>query len=297
MDMSARHWIDGEFVGQPTVDSIDPASGERVGRLPTAAGRRREAAVTAARRAFDRSDWAAAPRLRQKVLLHWAAALEDRKEELAQLLTRDNGKAIAQSRGEMAGSISEILYYAGLARHIPGHVLEPEPGVLSTMIREPAGVAGHHRAMERARRAAGARHRPGAGRWLHRGSEARRADGRSSTPVMMQPLLDAPDLPSGVINVIAETGHAGGQLLAASHDVDVLSFTGSTSTGKEIMRTAADSVKKLSLELGGKSACLVFADADIAAVAPKLAAAATIISGQQCTAARRVLVTPRSSRR
>ena len=68
------------------------------------------------------------------------------------------------------------------------------------------------------------------------------------------------------------------------------SFTGSTSTGKAIMRTAADSVKKLSLELGGKSACLVFADADIAAVAPKLAAAATIISGQQCTAARRVLV-------
>ena len=289
MDVTARHWINGDEVGNPTVDSIDPATGDRIGRFADGGRAEAEAAIASARRAFDRSDWSASPRLRQRVLLHWAAELEARKEELAELLTRDNGKAIAQSRGEMAGSISEILYYAGLARHIPGHVLEPEPGVLSTMLREAAGVAGiivpwNAPAVLLVRAIAPA---------LAVGCSVvlkPAAQTAVFNAAIMEPLLRAPELPRGVVNVIAETGHAGAQLLAASHDVDVLSFTGSTSTGKEIMRTAADSVKKLSLELGGKSCCLVFEDADAAAIAPRLAAAATIISGQQCTAARRVLV-------
>jgi betaine-aldehyde dehydrogenase len=289
MDFTARHWIDGDEVGDPTVDSIDPATGDRLGRLADGGRAEAEAAIGAARRAFDRNEWSASPRLRQRVLLHWAAKLEARKEELAQLLTRDNGKAIAQSRGEMAGSISEILYYAGLARHIPGHVLEPEPGVLSTMIREAAGVAGiivpwNAPAVLLVRAIAPAL---AAGCTVVLKPAAQTAIFNAA---IMEPLLRAPELPRGVVNVIAETGHAGGQLLASSHEVDVLSFTGSTATGKEIMRTAADSVKKLSLELGGKSPCLVFEDADVAAIAPRLAAAATIISGQQCTAARRVLV-------
>jgi betaine-aldehyde dehydrogenase len=289
MDVTARHWIDGDEVGNPTVDSIDPATGDCVGRFADGGRAEAEAAIASARRAFDCSDWSASPRLRQLVLLHWAAELEARKEELAQLLTRDNGKAIAQSRGEMAGSISEILYYAGLARHIPGHVLEPEPGVLSTMLREAAGVAGiivpwNAPAVLLVRALAPA---------LAVGCSVvlkPAAQTAVFNAAIMEPLLRAPELPRGVVNVIAETGHAGAQLLAASHEVDVLSFTGSTSTGKEIMRAAADSMKKLSLELGGKSPCLVFEDADVAAIAPRLAAAATIISGQQCTAARRVLV-------
>ena len=289
MDIVARHWIDGNEVGDPTVDSIDPATGDRVGRFADGGRAEAEAAIAAARRAFDRSDWSASPRLRQSVLLHWAAQLETRKEELAQLLTRDNGKVIAQSRGEMAGSISEILYYAGLARHIPGHVLEPEPGVLSTMLREAAGVAGiivpwNAPAVLLVRAIAPA---------LAAGCSVVLKPAAQTvvfSAAMMEPLVRAPGLPRGIVNVISETGHAGAQLLAASHDVDVLSFTGSTATGKEIMRVAADSMKKLSLELGGKSCCLVFEDADVAAIAPRLAAAATIISGQQCTAARRVLV-------
>lgn len=289
MEIVARHWIDGEGAGEPTVDSIDPATGECVGRFADGGGAEATAAINAARRAFDRSDWSASPRLRQTVLLHWAAALEERKEDLAQLLTRDNGKAIAQSRGEIAGSISEILYYAGLARHLPGRVLEPEPGVLSTMVREAAGVAGiivpwNAPAVLLVRALAPAL---AVGCTVVMKPAAQTAVFNAA---IMAPLLGAPGLPRGVVNMIAETGHAGSRLLAASHDVDVLSFTGSTSVGKEIMRNAADSMKKLSLELGGKSACLVFDDADIAAVAPKLAAAATIISGQQCTAARRVLV-------
>jgi acyl-CoA reductase-like NAD-dependent aldehyde dehydrogenase len=107
---------------------------------------------------------------------------------------------------------------------------------------------------------------------------------------MLEPLFALPGLPAGAVNLFAESGHAGAAHLVASPRVDVLSFTGSTATGQRIMRDCAATMKKLSLELGGKSCCLVFEDADIAAIAPKLAAAATIISGQQCTAARRVLV-------
>ncbi|MFM0199401.1 aldehyde dehydrogenase family protein [Paraburkholderia fungorum] len=90
---------------------------------------------------FDRTTWAQDARLRQNVLLDWATALDAKREELATLMARENGKAIAQARGEIGAAISEVRYYAGLARHLPGHVLEPEPGTISTMLREAAGVA------------------------------------------------------------------------------------------------------------------------------------------------------------
>ncbi|MGU3421829.1 aldehyde dehydrogenase family protein [Methylobacterium sp. D54C] len=289
MDGNAHHWIDGERFGSLAAESLDPADGSLVGRIADGGLGEAQAAVAAARRAFDRGLWAASPRLRQQVLLHWAAALDADRERLAELLTRDNGKAIAQSRGEIGGAISEVLYYAGLARHIPGHVLEPEPGVLSTMLREPAGVAGiivpwNAPAVLLVRSLAPA---------LAAGCTAivkPAAQTAVFNAALLAPLLAAPGLPAGAVNVIVETRHAGAEHLSVSHDVDVLSFTGSTATGKAIMRAAADSMKKLSLELGGKSACLVFPDAGIDAVAGKIAAAATIISGQQCTAARRVLV-------
>src|SRR4051794_37230827 len=225
MDVTARHWIDGQEVGDPTMDSIDPATGDRVGSFADGGETEVQAAIMAARHAFDRSDWSASPRVRQRVLLHWAAELEARKEELAQLLTRDNGKVISQSRGEMAGSISEILYYAGLARHIPGHVLEPEPGVLSTVSREAAGVAGiivpwNAPAVLLVRAIAPAL---AAGCTVVLKPAAQTAVFNAA---MMESLLRAPELPRGVVNVIVETAHAGAQLLATSNDVDVLSFTG-----------------------------------------------------------------------
>ncbi len=285
----AQHWIDGAAVGTPDLTSLDPATGAVLGRFADGGATEAGAAIAAARRAFDHGLWAASPRLRQRVLLDWAAALQAQAGSLAELLTRDNGKVVAQARGEIAATISEIEYYAGLARHIPGHVLEPEPGVLSTVLREPAGVAGiivpwNAPAVLLAR---------ALGPALAAGCTVVVKPAAQTTlfnAALLAPLLTHPQLPAGAVNVFSEAGHAGASLLATSHDVDAICFTGSTAIGKTIMRDAADSMKKLSLELGGNSACLVFADADIDAVAPQLAAAATIISGQQCTAARRVLV-------
>lgn len=286
----ARHFIDGQWCDDGQwADSRDPANGELIGRFADGGEAQAQEAVNAAVRAFANPQWSQNPRLRQQVMLDWAAALKSREDELTILLTRENGKTMAQSRGEIGGAISEILYYAGLARHNPGHVLEVAPGEFSTMLREPAGVAAliipwNAPAVLLVRALAPA---------LAAGCSCVVKPAPQTAlfnAAFLAPLLELPSLAAGVVNLFAETGHAGAAFLVATPKVDVLSFTGSTATGTRIMQDAAPTMKKLSLELGGKSCCLVLEDADIGAVAMKLAAAATIISGQQCTAARRVLV-------
>jgi betaine-aldehyde dehydrogenase len=290
--LETQHLIDGQWL--PSADgargaSTDPSSGDLIGHFSDGGVAEAKAATAAARRAFLNPGWSQNPRLRQQVMLEWASRLEARAEELARLLTRENGKAIAQSRGEVAGSISEIRYYAGLARHVPGHALEVAPGEFSTMIREPAGVA----ALIIPWNAPGVLLVRALGPALAAGCAVVIKPAPQTTiftAAILGELADVGALPDGAVNMVGETGHAVAEYLVNATEVDVVSFTGSTATGKKIMAAASRTVKKLSLELGGKSCCLVFPDADLATVIPRLAAAATIISGQQCTAARRILV-------
>lgn len=269
--------------------SINPANGQVVGYIADGGRAVAEAAIAAARRAFDRTLWAQSPRERQMAMLRWADALERDLPRLAQILTLTNGKPLAQSRGELGAAISEIRYYAGLTRHNPGHAMEVAPGEVSVMLREPIGVA----ALIIPWNAPGI--------LLIRSLAPALAVGCTTitkpapqtalfTAAVMQPLIDDPAVPDGAVCVVYETGHDIAQALVASADVDMISFTGSNAIGQRIMADAAPTMKKLSLELGGNSACVVMGDADIARIAPALASAATIISGQQCTAARRVLV-------
>lgn len=292
MTIQALNLIDGQWQpaaqGQFTA-SVNPADGEVIGRYAASEAEDAEAAIVAARRAFERPDWAQSPRLRQMVMLKWADQLEARAEKLARLLTLENGKVLAQSRGEIGGAISEIRYYAGLTRYIPGHVFEVEPGVYSTLVKEPAGVAGiivpwNAPVVLLIRSLAPA---------LAAGCTTVIKPAPQTALITFEVLAAlhaVTELPPGVLNLVSESGHAVAQKLTTSPEVDVISFTGSNATGQRIMAAAAPTMKKLSLELGGKSCCLVFEDADVDRIAPQLAAAATIISGQQCTAARRVLV-------
>lgn len=267
----------------------NPADGVAIGRYVASERIDAEAAIAAARRAFERPQWSQNPRLRQMVMLHWADRLETHAESLAKLLTLENGKVLAQARGEIGAAISEIRYYAGLTRYMPGHVFEVEPGVFSTLLKEPAGVVGiivpwNAPAVLLIRSLTPA---------LAAGCTAVIKPAPQTallTAALIEHLHAVEGLPQGVVNLVSEEGHEVAAWLVESPDVDVISFTGSNATGQRIMAAAAPMMKKLSLELGGKSACLVFEDADVAKVAPALAAAATIISGQQCTAARRVLV-------
>ena len=287
---NSGHLINGEWIAQgASADSIDPATGEIVGTFAVAGQAEAKAAVGAARRCFDRTTWAHDARKRQLVLLEWASRLEASQDAIAELLTRENGKIIAQARGEVAAAISEIRYYAGLARNIRGHFQVTAPGEFSSIVREAAGVAAiivpwNGPVLLLIRSLAPA---------LCAGCTAVIKPAPQTTLVtaaVLRELVAVEGLPAGCVNMVSETGTRVGEYLVATDDVDVISFTGSTATGKRIMAAAAATMKKLSMELGGKSCCLVFEDVDIAAIAPRLAAAATIISGQQCTAARRVLV-------
>lgn len=292
MTLTALNLIEGRWQdasGGMHAASFNPADGSTIGRYAAGTAEDAQAAIAAARRAFERPEWAQAPRLRQQVMLQWADRLEARADELARLLTLENGKVLAQSRGEIGGAISEIRYYAGLARYIPGHVFEVEPGVFSTLLKEPAGVAGiivpwNAPVVLLIRSLTPA---------LAAGCTVVVKPAPQSaliTAAVIAELHAVASLPKGVVNLVSEHGHDVAQTLVASPEVDVISFTGSNATGQRIMAAAAPTMKKLSLELGGKSCCLVFEDADVERIAPQLAAAATIISGQQCTAARRVLV-------
>jgi len=289
--LNALNYIDGQWqgaAGGASGESRNPADGSVIGTYAASGVAEARAAIVAARQAFETSLWSHDARLRQMVLLQWADRLE-RRAELAALLTQENGKVLAQSRGEMAGAISEIRYYAGLTRHMPGHFMEVEPGAYSATLREAAGVAGliipwNAPVVLLIRSLAPA---------LAAGCTVVVKPAHQTAQITTQVLRElaaVESLPRGVLNLVLENGSAVAQELVASGEVDVLSFTGSNLTGQRIMAAAAPTMKKLSLELGGKSSCLVFPDADIGKVAQRLATAATIISGQQCTAARRVLV-------
>lgn len=289
--LNALNYIDGQWqgaAGGATGESRNPADGSVIGTYAASGVAEARHAIAAARQAFEHSLWAHDARLRQMVLLAWADRLE-RRAELAALLTQENGKVLAQSRGEMAGAISEIRYYAGLARHMPGHFMEVEPGAYSATLREAAGVAGliipwNAPIVLLIRSLAPA---------LAAGCTVVIKPAHQTAQITTQVLRElaaVESLPRGVLNLVLENGSEVAQELVASNEVDVLIFTGSNLTGQRIMAAAAPTMKKLALELGGKSSCLVFPDADIGKVAQRLATAATIISGQQCTAARRVLV-------
>jgi betaine-aldehyde dehydrogenase len=289
---TAHLLIDGEWrpaTRGRTAHSFNPANQESIGSYASADALDVRDAIAAARQAFEKPEWAHSPRLRQTVLLAWAGCMEKLSDELAELLTEENGKVIGQARAEIAAGVSDIRYYAGLTRHIPGHVLGIEPGVYSTVLKEPAGVAGliipWNAPVKLLTRALSPALATGCTVVIKPAPQT-----ALITAAVIRELHEVSGLPYGVVNLVSEVGHDAAKALVASPEVDVLSFTGSSRTGAEIMATAAPTLKKLSLELGGKSCCLVFEDANVELIAPLIAAAATIVSGQQCTAARRVLV-------
>ena len=289
---NAAHFIAGEWIetgAGPSFEIFSPNHGARVGAAPDGGADECAAAIAAAGEAFRRSDWAAAPRLRAEVLMRQADNIERDADALARLLAAETGKLIASARAEIAGSVSEMRFYAGLARTVSGRVAEIEPGVHSHLHREAAGVAGiitpwNAPAILLIRSLAPA---------LAAGCTVVLKPAPQSSlfhTAITRCLVDVANLPRGVINSFCEAGSAGSQELVVSPDVDVISFTGSSAVGKKIMAAASGTLKRLNLELGGKASGVVFEDCDPETVAPQLAAAGMILSGQQCTAMNRVLV-------
>lgn len=287
---TASHRIGGTWVRSgPTAPCFDPATGDPVASLYEGGAVEAEAAVEAARHAFETTAWAHAPRLRAAVLLAFADRLESRAMEVARWLTLTNGKVLRESLGEVAAGVSELRYYAGLARNIFGRHTQIDEGKYSLLSREAAGVVAI------------------IAPWnapvtlLIRSLAPAMAAGCTSvvkgahqtavvTDLVLECLDGIPNLPAGVINHFHETGVAGAQVLTTHPEVDVVSFTGSAATGKRIMAAASGTLKRLSLELGGKAPCLVFEDADIPAAVAGIAAGVTVLSGQMCVSTTRAIV-------
>jgi betaine-aldehyde dehydrogenase len=290
-EATARHWIRGEWVGgdNGTFPSINPANGKVLGQAAHGGAGEAKAAIDAARDAFENSAWASSPRLRAAVLLEFAQRLEADAAPLAALLTAENGKIKRECAGEVEGAVSELQYYAGMARILAGRIVEPMPGVTSLIMREAAGVVGIIvpwnaplillvRSLAPAM-AAGCtvvvKAAPQVALFMAR---------------VMAHLAAVGRLPRGAVNMVIEQGNAASEEIVQSAEVDVVSYTGSTAVGKIIMAAAAPTLKRLSLELGGKAPCVVCADADLSRAVPDILAAGTILTGQQCTAATRILV-------
>ncbi|MGH3434403.1 MAG: aldehyde dehydrogenase family protein [Thermocrispum sp.] len=250
-------------------------------------------AVDAARREFDTGTWPTSPaRRRFEVLSRAAALLTDNADALAERMVLESGKPVTLALGEVAAAARTFDYYAGLALSVEGSAIsDRNPGALGLVLREPVGVAALITAWNFPLLGVVCKLAPA----LAAGCTvvAKPSHLCPGPAVLLARYLREAGLPAGVFNVVTsqlERGAVVGQYLAASHKVDKVAFTGSTASGRAVMRAAAGNTKRVSLELGGKSANIVFPDAPLEDAARTAITAFTFNSGQQCSAGSRLLL-------
>jgi 1-pyrroline dehydrogenase len=286
------------FVGGKWVDAIDggtmevlnPATGEAIAEVPQGTQADVDRAVEAAKEALP--EWLeTTPGERAEALLKLADALEANADELAEIESQNVGKPLSYAKDEMPVSADNIRFFAGAARVLEGKSAgEYMRGYTSMLRREPLGIVGgivpwNYPLMMAVWKLAPA---------LAAGN-VQVLKPSEQTPLTMLRFaeLAADILPPGVLNVITGDGEPVGAGIVRHPDVRLVSLTGDVATGKEIARTAAETLKRVHLELGGKAPVLVFDDADPAAVAEGIKIAGYWNSGQDCTAASRVVAGPK----
>ncbi len=270
------------------IDTKNPATGETLTTL--ARGRREdvEDAVESAKRAFP--GWAATdPNERARILWKAGELVMERLEELARLETVDTGKPIANARAiDVPRTADTFFYYSGWATKLGGETIPVRGPFLSYTLREPLGVIGaiipwNFPLLLAARKIAPA---------LTTGNTVviKPPEEASLTTIALAKILAEAGLPKGALNVVTGLGEEAGAALVEHPGVAKISFTGGTDTGRIIMRAAAGTLKKVSLELGGKSPNIIFADADVETAARAAVGAAFYNQGELCTAGSRLLV-------
>jgi betaine-aldehyde dehydrogenase len=286
---AARQFINGLLVGSTRESvSTSPADGSTLGRYADADEEQAAQAVAAARAAFDDTDWSRDRRLRHQVLNRIADAIERRTDDFVQLLARENGKVLGEAGFELSLTPSKLRYYAALALTESGRAAEVAPGLHMSSVPEPIGVAGvivpWNSPVVLAVRSFAPALAAGCTAVVKMPGQTGLVNG-----LLHEIFSEVSGLPAGVLNSITESGDDVARYLVRSTDVNVLSYTGSTRVGKQIMADAAATLKRLSLELGGKTPMIVFDDADLDLVVPVLTKAVTTFSGQFCMTGSRVL--------
>jgi betaine-aldehyde dehydrogenase len=289
-----RNFIDGAHVDPvegATEPVLNPATGEEIAQAPLSGAADVENAVAAARRAFG--GWAnATPGERSLALLRLADSVEAHADELAELEALDAGKPIENVRAdELPVAADNLRFFAGAARMLEGTATGEYMADHTSMIRrEPIGVVGQIAPWNYPLMMAIWKIAPA----LAAGNTIVLKPAET-TPVTTLRLaeLAAEHLPAGVLNVITGHGDPAGQALVTHPQVDMVSLTGSVATGKWIARAAADTLKRVHLELGGKAPVVVFDDADLDVALETIAGTGYYNAGQDCTAATRVLAGPK----
>ena len=291
--IDGRMIIGGETVEAAaghTFDVIAPADGRVVATVPQGGPEDVDRAVAAARAAFDdRKGWASwAAGKRGRSLAKLADLIKRNSEELAQLESRNVGKPISGARGEVIGASLVFDYYAGAANKVFGQTIPVSKPGLDLTLREPIGVCGLIVPWNFPLLMASWKVAPA----LAAGNTAilKPASYTPLTALRLGELALEAGIPPGVLNVVTGPGGSVGAALAGHPGVGKVAFTGETTTGQEIMRLAAGNVKKVSLELGGKSPNIVFADADLEKFARESPYSVFDNTGQDCCARSRILV-------
>ncbi|MEM9530957.1 MAG: aldehyde dehydrogenase family protein [Pseudomonadota bacterium] len=295
LDEPQQLWIDGQWrtaLDQPARDIFDPSRGVIIARCCRAGTQDVDQAVAAARRTFDAGDWRLkTPAERARVLWRIADAIERQDEQLTELECLDTGKPTPTvAQGEVRFAAECFRYFAGWCTKIQGSTDQlsnlPEPDYHVYTRREPIGVA--------------ALIVPWNGPLVQASWKLAPALAAGCSVVLkpseltplstnfLAELMHEAGVPPGVVNVVHGDGQGVGDYLAAHPDVDKIAFTGSTETGRKVVQGATGNMKKVSLELGGKSPVLIFADADLDEAIPGAAAAIFANAGQVCVAGSRL---------
>jgi 1-pyrroline dehydrogenase len=292
---SYKNFVGGEWVDSAsgeTMEVVNPATGEAIAEVPRGSQEDVDRAVAAAKKALP--EWLeATPGERAELLLKLADLIDEHAEELAQLESTNVGKPLPAARDEMPVCSDNLRFFAGAARLLEGKSTgEYMRGYTSMLRREPLGIVAGITPWNYPLMMAVWKLGPA----LAAGN-VQVVKPSEQTPLttlrFVQLAHEAGLIPPGVLNVITGDGVPVGEGLVKHPDVRLVSLTGDVETGKIIARTAADTLKRVHLELGGKAPVVVFDDADAAAVAEGIKIAGYWNSGQDCTAASRVVAGPR----
>jgi betaine-aldehyde dehydrogenase len=286
------NYIGGRWVDTSggTIESHNPATGEIVSRAARSRQEDVVHAVEEARKAFDSGPWPSKrPSERAKILREISGLIRSKTDSLSFLLTLETGKPLADSQGELLNAANVLEYYASAARHIVGQIPRYSGTDVSLVVREPVGVCGLIVPWNSPISLLSWKLGPALAAGC---TVVIKPAGYTSgiTMEFLKQIASIEEIPAGVINAITGPGDSIGSELVRSPSVDKVSFTGSTETGRKIMEMASSNLKKVNLECGGKSADIIFDDANLGAALPSAVWSIFRSAGQSCNAGSRLLV-------
>ncbi|MBX9687112.1 MAG: aldehyde dehydrogenase family protein, partial [Candidatus Obscuribacterales bacterium] len=290
VDRKWQLFIDGKFEdGESERSLVNPANGAVLCKVAEASGKQVEKAIQAARKAFDKGPW---PRLtaheRALYLNKLADKIDEHADELAEIEVLNGGKPLREAKYDMADAANCFRYYAGLITKPSGQTVEVPAASVTQIVREPIGVCGQIIPWNYPLLMAAWKLAPA----LAAGNTCvlKPSEFTPLTAVRLAELIKEVEIPDGVVNIVLGAGPTVGLPIAESHQVDKIAFTGSVRTGKAVAQAALGNLKKVTLELGGKSPMLVFSDVNIDTAVDYAMFAIFCNSGQVCSAGSRFLV-------